>query len=326
MQATCRGNSRDGPACSSQLARNTSVRRLAKRCGASLTVHEPLRLRNDHHVGNKLRGLEIEPATDRFLLLDVDIAILSDLSPLGDLGTCVAASPEDAPNLTVADWRTIYGAFDLPLPAMIRPLLRELDLPCFPRRMMGYEAGDDQLDAMLPYYNGGVVFAPWDCDLRGLWERSILRITGLYDDSGAVRKWIHHSDQAALAMSIASLQAAGRPFRRLPDAFNTRWQHLYAGTPAVEEIAVMHCCWSFLSAIGAGPADEPAILRALDDFFLRKLRNRFRKLAFGDVLRLRPLAARRRLANGRDRAARICADLRRVIARHTGESTAVRPG
>lgn len=283
-----------------------SVRRLAEACGASVTVHEPLKLRHDHHVGNKLRGLEIEPVTDRFLLLDVDVAVLSDLSPLSDLGDCVAACPDDSPNVPSRDWRRIYTAFGLPLPRPIRPLVCELDLPRRPLSMMGYEARDEQVEWMLPYYNGGVVFAPWSSRLRDVWEGTIVRIAGEFDEPSSTRKWIHHSDQAALAISLALLERDGIPFRRLPDAFNTRWQHLYAGTPEVDQIAILHCCWSFLDSIGKGPVNADTVTAAIDRFFLSKVPHRFQKLVFGDLLRLRPFEAWRRYRAGMDRATHFC--------------------
>ncbi|MFM7185964.1 MAG: hypothetical protein ACKO4Z_14520 [Planctomycetota bacterium] len=296
-----------------------SIRRLAGRIGASVTVHEPIRLRHDHHVGNKLRGLEVEPRTDRFLLLDVDIAILSGLDRIAAFERCIAACPEDAPNVRLEDWRVIYAGFDLPLPATIPPLAVELDLPRFPRRMMGYEAGDAQLEAMLPYYNGGVVFAPWDCGLRGLWEQSIRRIAGLFPETPGPRKWIHHSDQAALAVSIALLQRDGLAFRRLPDGFNARWQHLYAGSPPPEAISVMHCCWNFLSTIKPGLVDTAGICRALDEFFLVKVDHRFQKLCLGDLLRLRPLRAAR-LFGGRRRVRTVCHRLQDACRRHLADA------
>jgi len=280
-----------------------SVRRLAEAAGASVTVHEPLRLRDDHHVGNKLRGLEIQPLTDRFLLLDCDIAVLSDVSSLAALGRCVAAAPDDAPNVSQADWHTVYEAFDLPTPLPIRPLVCELDLPRYPPRTMGFEAGDDQIEWMLPYFNGGVVFAPWDCGLRELWEQNILRIAALFDECGTPRRWVHHSDQAALAVSVAMLQRDGLPFRRLPDAFNARWQHLYAGYPGPDRIALMHCCWNFLSSIGSGPVTPAGLEEAVGHFFDSKIRHRYWKLIAGDLLRLRPFQARRRYRGGLRQAA-----------------------
>jgi hypothetical protein len=299
-----------------------SVRRLAARCDARITIHEPLRLRHDHHVGNKFRGLEIEPETDRFLLLDVDTAILSDLAPLAAFGDCLAACPDDAPNVARKDWETIYAAFGLPLPPPIPPLVCELDLPRHPRRMMGFEAGDDQIESMLPYYNGGVVFAPWACGLRERWQENILRIASLYDERHETRKWIHHSDQAALAVTIQMLAAEGWAFRRLPDAFNARWQHLYAGRPDLHEIAVMHCCWNFLSAIEQVPVTADTIGAALERFFLRKVKHRFQRLVFGDLLRLQPQQAWRRYHGGMARAERLCRRLEQLCRGHLERAAA----
>lgn len=319
------GSSRDFPLHLASIGEPPSrIRLLAERCGASVTVHEPLALRRNHHVGNKFRGLEVEPRTDRFLLLDVDVAILSDLAPLSRLGSCIAACPDDAPNLTLADWRRIYDGLGLPPPAMITPLVRELDLPRRPRRMMGYEAGDGQLDAMMPYYNGGVVFAPWDCGLRGLWERNIGRIADLFDEAAGFRKWIHSSDQAALAVSLAMLQRDGWPVDRLPDIYNARWQHLYAGRPLLDEIAVLHCCWNFLDSIGSEPVTAETMTAALNRFFHGKVEHRFQKLVFGDLLRLRPLRAMARWRQGRRNAAAACDLIDRACRRQlTGDARAV---
>jgi hypothetical protein len=302
----------------------TSIRRLAARCDARITIHQPLRLRHDHHVGNKFRGLEIEPETDRFLLLDVDTAILSDLMPLTSFGDCVAACPDDAPNVAAKDWATIYSAFGLPLPPTIRPLVCELDLPRYPRRMMGYEANDGQIEAMLPYYNGGVVFAPWACGLRERWQENILRIASLYDERRETRKWIHQSDQAALAVTIQQLAAEGWPFRRLPDTFNARWQHLYAGQPGLHDIAIMHCCWNFLSAISPGPVTADTITAALEHFFLHKVKHRFQRLVIGDLLRLRPWLTWRRYRGGMARAESLCRRLERVCHEHLAATEADR--
>ncbi len=108
----------------------------------------------------------------------------------------------------------------------------------------------------------------------------------------------------------------GLPFRRLPDAFNARWQHLYAGRPEPGEIGILHCCWNFLSSIGDGPVDADSIGAALEAFFLEKVKHRFQKLALGDVLRGRPVTAARRSAAGQRRAEAVCRDLQAICRRH----------
>lgn len=182
--------------------------------------------------------------------------------------------------------------------------------------MTGFEAGDDQIDAMLPYYNGGVVFAPWSCDLRDRWGENVLRIASLFAEEQPTRKWIHHSDQAALAVTITQLDRDGCRFVRLPDSANARWQHLYAGAPDPADIAILHCCWNFLSSIGPGPVTLERLSESLRQFFHSKVRHRCQKLAFCDCLRLRPLTASRRLAAAARRATEICTLLERDCRAH----------
>lgn len=282
-----------------------SVRMLAGLCGARLTVHDPLVLRRGHHVGNKLRGLEIEHETENHLLLDVDIAILSDISSACNLAGCLAASPDDAPNVTIQDWEVIYSSLNLPMPTRIKPMVHELGMPSFPRRMMGFESEDNQTRSMYPYYNGGVVFAPWAADLRSTWEQSILGIAALFDESKGARRWIHQSDQAGLAIAIALLQKKGWAWQRLPDRFNTRWQHLYAGYPEPSSIAVMHCCWSFLNSIGNANVGLGTLKAALRHFFEKKIPHRFQKVGVGEILRLRPDRAYRGIRAGSKRVAQV---------------------
>ncbi|WP_152669507.1 hypothetical protein [Synechococcus sp. GFB01] len=282
-----------------------SVRLLAGQCGARITVHDPLQLRQGHHVGNKLRGLEISNETENYLLLDVDIAILSDISSASALAGSLATSPDDAPNVTIRDWRVIYSTLELPLPTPIKPLVHELGLPRFPRRMMGFESEDNQTRLMLPYYNGGVVFAPWAADLRTHWEKSILKIASLFDESKGTRRWIHQSDQAGLAIAIAMLRRDGWDWQRLPDKFNARWQHLYAGSPEMSSIAVMHCCWSFLNSIGNAEVGLGTLKTALRHFFQKKIPHRFQKVGVGELLRLRPDRAYHGIRGGRMRTAQV---------------------
>lgn len=282
-----------------------SVCKLASQCGARITVHDPLVLRQGHHVGNKLRGLEIENETENYLLLDVDIAILSDISSACGLAGCLAASPDDAPNVTIRDWEVIYSSLKLPIPTPIEPMVHELGLPRFPRRMMGFESEDSQTQSMFPYYNGGVVFAPWAADLRSTWEEAILRVASLFDESKGTRRWIHQSDQAGLAIAIALLKKEGWNYQRLPDRLNVRWQHLYAGYPEPNSIAIMHCCWSFLNSIGNTEVGLRSLKAALSHFFQTKIPHRFQKVGVGEILRLRPDRAYHGIQGGKKRAAHV---------------------
>ena len=84
-----------------------TVRRLAARAGARISLHAPIGIQDGHHVGNKLRGLEVSVETDRLLLLDVDTLVLNDISPLGHWTSCLAAAPDDSPKVTDDQWKQI---------------------------------------------------------------------------------------------------------------------------------------------------------------------------------------------------------------------------
>lgn len=293
-----------------------SVYELAERCQARITIHQPLQLQAGHHVGNKLRGLEINPETDHHLLLDVDIAILSDLSSIGHFSGRLAASPDDAPNVTLNEWALIYSSLGLPMPTLIKPLVHELGMPRFPRRMMGFESEDQQTKKMYPYYNGGVVFAPWKANLRQNWEASIKSIASLFDKSERSRRWIHQSDQAGLAITLALLRKEGWEWQRLPDVFNTRWQHLYAGTLDPDSIVIMHCCWSFLNSIDHNKVSSSSLKDSLHHFFFKKIPHRYQKVATAELIRLRPDLAYKGIRGGIKRAKIIHSKILRACEIH----------
>lgn len=84
-----------------------SVRRMAELCGASLSVHAPMGIER-RGVANKLRAFEVRRQTDRALFLDTDVLVLSDISPLGELGDCISAAPDNRPLVPERYWKTIY--------------------------------------------------------------------------------------------------------------------------------------------------------------------------------------------------------------------------
>src|SRR4051812_1748261 len=88
------GGSRDWPVHVACIGKPPdSVVELARRCGARITQHDNLSTPRSRTL-NKLRGLEITPRTEHLFLLDVDIIIQNDLSPLLDLRGSIAALPE----------------------------------------------------------------------------------------------------------------------------------------------------------------------------------------------------------------------------------------
>lgn len=191
-----------------------SVYRLADKAGASITVHQPVRAEG-WGSANKLRGLEVAGKEDRVLLLDADVIVLSDFSDLANLGRCIAASPANTVQISEPHWERIYAALGIEPPSERIACVRD-EL-----------AGAPSSGSMWPYYNSGVLFLPWACELRTIWEEHIRRIPELFNERDKVWGAIARSDQAGLATSIQSLRLRGVPFVRLPPAFHVNWLHMY---------------------------------------------------------------------------------------------------
>lgn len=226
-----------------------SVRGLAARAGATLSLHPPLAL-NHGLTANKLRGLEIDARAERLLLLDADVLVLGDLRelvdrvPVGALG----ASPAGSHRVPDAYWEAIYAALDLP-----EPVDRMLSSKA--------ESGLQAAGPMFPYYNSGVLLVPRGCDLRRRWEQDLMAINALFQSPGvdgrkngglpgdhpAARAAlppaitsITASDQAGLATAMQRLRLAGWPWHRLPEGFHVRPLHFEAGTMRLDETRLFH--------------------------------------------------------------------------------------
>lgn len=289
-----------------------SVSWLAERVGARLSTHAPIGIRSDCHVGNKLRGLEIAAETERILLVDVDTLVLGDMQQIAPAAGCLAAAPEDWPTLTEADWQIIYHGLGLPLPdARMASLGAELDLPQRPRQLQRCKVRGVDPAAMWPYHNGGVVLVPAACPLRTLWEDNIRRIAGLFPMAQGERKWIHRSDQAALAVSLQMLRRQGWPFQRLPDALNTRWRHLYAGPLPLDQAGLLHLT-TFLHSLPRGPVTAAGLWQAVRAYVDQKLRRRLSRVLTGDLLRGRVFPGWRQYRVARGNCRRLAERLGRL--------------
>jgi len=273
-----------------------SVRRLAERAGAIVSVHEPLLL-DGKPLTNKLRGFEVKAQHDRLLLVDTDVIFLGDMRPLGELPNGVAAAPADACKVPQRLWPRIYLGLGLDEPPhRIDMLGGELDLPPRPPRKLHFPEQDHELRNAYPYYNGGVVFAPVDCDLGTLWYQTVDRIAALFDPSEPI-KGVHKSDQAGLAVSIQILRERGVPFHRLPDRFHARRRFFYAPDMDYDAFRLLHITGLHTKIDSADIAGAwRGEMRWLD----RAYRRLFAMFRAGDVMRGRPLAGIR----GYRRAAR----------------------
>lgn len=295
---------------------STTVRRLADRAGARISLHAPVGIQAGHHVGNKLRGLEVSTETGQLLLLDVDTLILNDISPLGHWHSCLAAAPDDCPKVSDTQWRRIYQGLQLDLPRDRRCCLAdELGLPDFPGRWLGSKVPRRERNELLPYYNSGAVLVPANCGLRSLWEENIRRIAALFPQQGGKLKWIHNSDQAGLAVSLCQLRQQGWCFRRLPDSLNCRWRNLYAESPSLHETGVLHLT-TFIHDLPKGPVTEDKLRKAVSRYLGQKLVRRFSRLLVGEVLRGTILAGTHRFRQARHQCRQLEGYLHVLLKRH----------
>lgn len=215
-----------------------SVRRLAARCNASVTIHQPLGLER-RGVSNKLRGLEVRQQTDRVLLLDTDTLILSDISPLSDLGYCIAAAPDNKPRVPEGYWKKIYEALGMEIPTeRIATVRGELGFSRLGKTL--YSSQESEILAMFPYYNGGVLFLPWDCGLREIWEDHIRRIAAIFSEEDDAWTSVGESNQAGFATAVCHLRDRGIPFTRLPSRFNANYLHIYKRALSLGDMKIFH--------------------------------------------------------------------------------------
>jgi hypothetical protein len=242
-----------------------TVRALAKKCGARISIHESM----GPTLGvfaNKLRGFEVPLETDRIFLLDVDIFILSDLTPLARLipAEAVAATHSHSAIILGDMWEELYGRLGLTPP---------------PRTMMDFHLTlDDGVEspekAIYPSYSSGAVLVPASSDLRALWiehlgvlaeyrERWTKRLTPLNMLVG---------DEPALATAIRVLENRQTPIVLMPDRFHGKWRHLYRRSPTLDEFAVFHMSSSFAKGTTLEEKLNPRSL-----FYERKLLRRYGK-------------------------------------------------
>jgi len=226
------GHSRDMPlhvACIGEPP--DSVRTLAKRVGAHVTVHQPLSV---GAFANKLRGFEIAGKTDHILLIDTDMLVMSDIQGLiSEVGPdCVAASASFGRCPVPADrWRKVHQALEMPFPTkQVIPLNLELDtFQCEIYR---------ESDYFPPYYNGGMIFCPWKSGLGALWLEHFERI--LEVDSNITGPDNKISNQPSLATAITQLQQQGVAFRFIPCEYHVCWQHFAAGAVTSKTSKLLH--------------------------------------------------------------------------------------
>lgn len=232
-----------------------SVYSLGKRCHASFTIHEPV---HEIRFLNKLRGLEIEGVAKNALLLDVDVLMLKDISDLATTlpANCISADVANDAHLSKSQWTHLYATLNLPCPpAQMTTLNRAIKVN------MNNNPNYDESIATFPYYNSGILFFPWRCDLRMLWEQHNLAIIPkmLQEKANSPSKSVLISDQPALATAITHLKLQGIQFRPLPKVYHVRWQHIYAHQLSIRETRLFH-------AVGIFKQLSPNLMQAIEAY------------------------------------------------------------
>ncbi len=236
------GNARDFPlhlVCIGEPP--ASVRWLANKCRARITVHDGINTRDCIYL-NKLRGFEVQRETEYMLLLDADVMVFGDPSRLSDLGNCIAVAIDHLPAVSEQYWKRIYATIGKELPERTTNLRWDLNLPKL--KKLSYPLQQAEQESMVPYYNGGIIYSPWGNTFRQAWTENIQRLLRIFEgvehsDEGDMAA-VTTCDQAGLSMTIEQFRDNGICIKRLPYALHSNWMHLYRRTVPVKETVFFH--------------------------------------------------------------------------------------
>ncbi len=211
------------------------VAALAERCGAQVSTRLELTLRGQRYL-NKLRGLEVESATGRILLLDADTVVLNDLAPACANLKGFAALDAATNRIPCALWEELYElAGTEPPEARVLPLIAQLEDALPPSVMR-----EPFREAIPAHYNTGVLLVPSDCRLREHWERVARLLDERYTGVDEQHDHIVRNDQPSLSVAVALLRDDGVPLVSLPYPLHG-FDLLYAaGVLSYEETAAYH--------------------------------------------------------------------------------------
>lgn len=215
------------------------LRGLARQAGASVTVHAQVQ-RDWPRTTNKLRAFDIAPTASRFLLLDTDVLVLNDLTPLASaIGDGLGLGPTTFNPLSEEAWERIFAAAAVPYPGPVGNCwAAEWDFGGV--LSFGEPPGDSR--RMPPCYNSGVVFGSWGHGLGAVWRTHLDRILGAsgampWDTRPRLRRF---ACQYGLATAAAALTLAGVPVRLLPLTYQVRPPLLQVGAVAWSGVTLFH--------------------------------------------------------------------------------------
>jgi hypothetical protein len=244
-----------------------SVCWLAEQCRASITIHDPYVIAGVHGFPNKQRGLRLTGKTDKVYLLDTDVLVLSDPSPLNGLveRDSVNASPNNLPRVPERYWPRIYASLGIEMP---RERITSMEYETGIHRFGPPEKS--KMSNMPPFYNGGILFVPWAAGLADVWEEHMRHITAIFEDANDEEwKYLKLTDEASLATAMQYLTKQGFPVVHLPNAFHGGWRHIYGRTMALSEIVILHMTGSFTDVDNA-PASYMKAIGTYQRFLIQR--------------------------------------------------------
>ena len=235
----CAGAARDWPlhlACVGEPP--PRVRALAEKAGARVTLHEPVE-GGRVPTYNKLRGFEVERASERLLLVDTDVIFLGDPSGLDALEPRLSLIPAGSHRIPLSLWETTCGALGRPVPAK-RFLCQRGELADrLPRRAVH---GAKHRVPGAPYYNSGVMMIPWrDADaFLAVWLRTMRALVHHFPPEVKANQKISKEDQCGLALAVDEWERDHPEVQRLSPPLHVNWIAVMAGELRAAEVAIYH--------------------------------------------------------------------------------------
>ena len=201
------------------------------------------------------------------MLLDTDIVLFRSIDHICrylDPSSLVLGYASGV-QVSLAQWAVLYDRLDMALPTSRVPMVNASLGSAF-RNHPHY----GEFPATLPYFNAGVIAAPWNFDLGTRWKRLIDFVPKiLQGDERVEQPIVPHAlyDQPPLAIAAEMLRRQGKRVSILPDALHARWQHFCQGLVSVDDALIVHNTGIFK------PSASPDVLEGILEYSLRS-RNR----------------------------------------------------
>ncbi|MBN9414934.1 MAG: hypothetical protein J0I12_05815 [Candidatus Eremiobacteraeota bacterium] len=217
-----------------------TVVKLAHRCGAKIYRCLPWENEEMGPTFNKFRAFDIQAETPRLLMLDVDTIILQDLSPYAELPDGLCLLPNLINYICLESWTRVYQDLGLSVPSE-----RWQSALCYygGKHYPG-EPHPGYSEPMPPYFNAGVIVAPWDSQLAQAWPSFAKELQKRYHGrSGDFRFLLF--DEGSLALAVTELRGRGIPFTPLPPALHGHVLFYLSGAVTHSQVALFHATGLF---------------------------------------------------------------------------------